>query len=113
MRRLTKRRATTRYPDPEAPMCPNTDGTPLDPHNYRSRVFRPAAKAAGVPWATPHVLRHGVASLMAERGYSPAQIAAHLGHADGGVLALRTYIHADALDTPAFLDDALSGGQTG
>jgi hypothetical protein len=36
-----------------------------------------------------------MASLMAERGYSPAQIAAHLGHADGGVLALRTYVHAE------------------
>jgi hypothetical protein len=40
------------------------------------------------------------------RGYSTAQIAAHLGHADGGVLALRTYIHADQLDDPQFIDDA-------
>jgi hypothetical protein len=47
-----------------------------------------------------------MASLMAERGYSPAQIAAHLGHADGGVLALRVYVHADAIDTPAFVDEA-------
>jgi hypothetical protein len=46
---------------------------------------------------------------MAERGYSPSQIAAHLGHADGGVLALRTYIHAEKLDTTEFLDEALSG----
>ena len=45
---------------------------------------------------------------MAEGGYSPSQIAAHLGHAEGGGLALRTYIHADACDTPEFLDDALS-----
>jgi hypothetical protein len=46
---------------------------------------------------------------MAERGYSPAQIAAHLGHADGGVLALRTYIHADPIDAADFIDDTLVG----
>jgi hypothetical protein len=47
--------------------------------------------------------------LMAERGYSPAQIAAHLGHADGGVLALRTYIRTQPIDSPEFVDEALSG----
>jgi integrase len=62
----------------------------LDAHNSRRRIFKPAAERAVVPWATPQMLRHGLASLMAERGYSRAQIAAHLGHADGGVLALRT-----------------------
>jgi hypothetical protein len=46
---------------------------------------------------------------MAERGYSAAQIAAHLGHADGGVLALRTYIHADPIPAD-FIDEALTGG---
>ena len=72
------------------------------------------SQGRGVPWASPHALRHGMASLMAERGYGPAQIAAHLGHADGGVLALRTYIHAErgAVD---FADDALreAEGQRG
>jgi hypothetical protein len=46
---------------------------------------------------------------MAERGYSPAQMTAHLGHADGGVLALRTYIHADPIDAADFIDDTLVG----
>jgi integrase len=71
----------------------------------RAKLF-----ANRVGWATPHALRHGLASLMAERGYSPAQIAAHLGHADGGVIALRTYIHADPVDAADFIDDALKGG---
>ena len=48
----------------------------MDDHNYRRRVFKPAAKRAGVPWATPHKLRHGMASLMAEHGYGAADIAA-------------------------------------
>lgn len=80
----------------------------MDAPNYRTNVFRPAAKCAGVPWATPHALRHGLTSLLAEQGFSPAQIAAQLGHADGGVLALRTYSHSDPLESSNFIDDALA-----
>ncbi len=106
VRLLLKRRGDE---SDDAPIFPSSAGTAIDPHNYRREVFRPAAQRAGVPWATPHVLRHGVASLMAEQGYSPAQIAGHLGHADGGVLALKTYIHADIIESPDFLDDAFGG----
>jgi integrase len=112
-RRLTKRRADARFAGGDEPLFPSSVGTPLDPHNYRRQVFHPAAKRAGVPWATPHMLRHGLATLMAERGYSPARIAAQLGHADGGVLALRTYVHADPLDSPEFIDSALAGASDG
>jgi integrase len=108
-RRLTRRRAEVEHATEDAPMFASAFGTPIDAHNFRRRVFRSAAQAAGVPWATPHTLRHGMASLMAERGFSPAQIAAHLGHADGGVLALRTYIRTETIDTPSFVDEALSG----
>jgi hypothetical protein len=45
---------------------------------------------------------------MAENGLTPAQIAAQLGHADGGVLALRTYIHAEITDAPDFIDDSFA-----
>lgn len=105
-RRLTKRRATADASDGEL-MFPTVTGTALDPRNFRRRVFAPAAERASVPWATPHKLRHGMASLMAAQGLSAAQIAAHLGHADGGVLALRTYIHADLAQVD-FIDGALS-----
>ncbi|MDP8910049.1 MAG: hypothetical protein M3N47_13260 [Chloroflexota bacterium] len=44
---------------------------------------------------------------MADRGYSAAQIASHLGHADGGVLAQRTYIRPAMIEAPTFVDDAL------
>jgi hypothetical protein len=43
---------------------------------------------------------------MAHEGYSASQIAAFLGHADGGVLAMKTYIHTDRLDSVEFIDDA-------
>jgi hypothetical protein len=64
-----------------------------------------------VSWATPHMLRHGLASLMAEQGYSAAQIAAQLGHAGGGVLALRTYVHPALHAAPSLA--ALEGGDGG
>jgi len=102
------RRSSSRFAAEADPIFPSAVGTPMDPYNYRRQVFRPAAARAGVPWATPHTLRHAVATLMAEQGCSPAQIAAHLGHADGGVLALRTYIHADPLGSADFIDVALA-----
>ena len=36
-----------------------------------------------------------------------ADIAAHLGHADGGVLAMPTYIHPKRLGSAEFMDAAL------
>jgi integrase-like protein len=83
-RMLTRRRAAAKFAADADPIFPSEAGKPVDDHNYRQRVFKPAAKRAGVPWASPHKLRHGMASLMAERGYGAAEIAAMLGHADGG-----------------------------
>jgi hypothetical protein len=40
------------------------------------------------------------------KGLSETDIAAHLGHADGGVLALRTYIHTGGLESTDFIDSA-------
>jgi integrase len=108
VRRLTRRRASASFANDASPIFPNRFGKPIDPHNYRRRVFGPAAKRAGVEWATPHALRHGLATLMADHGLMPAQIAAQLGHADGGVLALRTYIHAEITDAPDFIDDSFA-----
>ncbi len=106
---LLRRRAATAYGADCDPIFPNARGQEIDQHNFRNRVFRPAAKKAGVPWATPYALRHGLATLMADRGLTPAQIAAQLGHSDGGVLALRTYIHVDRLDETSFIDEAFGG----
>jgi len=48
-----------------------------------------------------------MASLMADQGLSAAQIASQLGHADGGVLAQRTYIHPAMVRDLDFIDRAL------
>ena len=40
-----------------------------------------------------HSLRHSAASFLAAEGVPASDIAAQLGHADGGALALRVYVH--------------------
>jgi integrase len=86
---------------------PNGAGNPYDRRAWTRRVFKPAAKRAGVPWASPHMLRHGVATLMAEQRYEAHDIARMLRHADGGALAQRTYMHPKVRPVD-LLDDALS-----
>ena len=67
-RMLTRRRAETDASDDDL-IFPNAAGNPYDRRTWTRTVFKPAAKRAGVPWASPHKLRHGVATLMAEQGY--------------------------------------------
>ena len=111
--RLLRRRSDATFAEDADPMFPNRFREPIDVHNYRQRIFNPAAKKAGVAWATPHTLRHGLASLMADHGLTASQIASQLGHADGGVLALRTYIHAELIDAPDFIDGSLAAIREG
>jgi integrase len=106
-RMLTRRRAATNATD-DALVFPNAVGKPYDRRVWTRRYFKPAAKRAGVPWASPHKLRHGVATVMAERGYEAHDIARMLRHADGGALAQRTYMHPKVRRID-FLDHTLAG----
>ena len=49
------------------------------------KAFAAAAKAAGLLWCTPHVLRHTAAVWMAEAGVPMAEIAQYLGHTDSRI----------------------------
>jgi integrase len=115
-RMLTRRRAEAGAGASDGDLVfPNAKGGAYDRRNWTRRHFKPAAEAAeaaGVPWASPHLLRHGVATLMAERGYEAHDIARLLRHADGGALAQRTYMHPKvrAVD---WLDQALAAKDTG
>lgn len=106
-RMLTRRRAATGASDEDL-IFPNDAGNPYDRRAWTRRVFKPAARRAGVPWASPHMLRHGVATLMAEQGYEAHDIAKMLRHADGGALAQRTYMHPKVRNVD-FLDDLFRG----
>jgi integrase len=71
----------------------------------------PLATAAGVPGVRLHDARHGVASLLADRGVRTELISKTLGHSDDG-FTLKTYVHArdDQLDEVGdTIGDALSG----
>ena len=66
---------------------------------------------AKLPHRRLHASRHTAASLLNLRGAPVTMIAAWLGHGDGGVLAMRTYVHT----TDAILQAAakLLGGAAG
>jgi integrase len=69
------------------------DGAPLRPDHVSSE-FRRLAARAGLPSEVHlHTLRHSAASFLAAAGVPASDIAAQLGHADGGALALRVYVH--------------------
>lgn len=60
-------------------------------HNWGQRVFKPAAKAAGVA-CVPYDLRHSFASLLIHEGRSIGYVSAQMGHASQ-TLTLQHYSH--------------------
>jgi len=61
-----------------------------------------------------HTLRHSAASLLAAAGVPASDIAAQLGHKDGGQLALRVYVHPleeNKRRAAAILDRIIGGKQ--
>ncbi|HEY6590788.1 MAG TPA: tyrosine-type recombinase/integrase [Actinomycetota bacterium] len=80
------------HADEDLVVC-QVDGAPLRPDHVSSE-FRRLAEAAGLPPEVHlHTLRHSAASFLAAAGVPASDIAAPLGHADGGSLALRVYVH--------------------
>jgi integrase len=63
---------------------PADDGRTLAYRNVERTLAR-ACRAAGLPYISPHKLRHGVAQIMDDEGASATRIAEMLGHADGTV----------------------------
>src|SRR5206468_11221904 len=85
---------------------PSKIGTHLDPAKVASRVLKPAAKRAGLPWVGFHTLRHTCATLLFRHGLNAKQVQAWLGH-HSAAFTLATYVHLlpDDLPDPAFLDE--------
>jgi integrase len=91
--RLLREQQLARAPNDEALLFPSESGAPCDPSNFMSRLFKPAAAAAGFPELNFHDLRHTGASLMIAAGCHAKVIAEQMGHSDGGSLVLRRYGH--------------------
>lgn len=66
-------------------------GKPLSPRTV-DRWWEQALEHAKLTHRRLHASRHTIATVMALRGASAAEIAAWLGHADGGALASRVYV---------------------
>ncbi|MFE3659104.1 tyrosine-type recombinase/integrase [Streptomyces sp. NPDC059165] len=85
------------------------EGGPLRYANFRSRIFDPAVKEAGLEGMriTPHKLRHTAASLAIAAGADVKCVQTMLGHKDAA-MTLNVYSHLwpDRLDEVADVLDA-------
>jgi integrase len=91
--KLLREQRLARTHTPEGYLFPSPEGAPFDGDNFFTRVFKPAARHAGMPELTFHDLRHTGASLMIAAGCHVKVIAEQMGHSDGGTLILRRYGH--------------------
>jgi integrase len=91
--RLLREQQLARLPNGGGYLFPSRAGTPYDGNNFMARIFKPAARAAGIPDLTLHDLRHTGASLMIAAGCHVKVIAEQMGHSDGGALVLKRYGH--------------------
>jgi integrase len=94
--------------DPEDLVFTSPRGAPLRNHNFRRRVFAPAAEAIGVAHLTPHDLRHTAASLAVQAGANVKAVQRMLGHASAAMtLDVYAGLFGDDLDAVADrLDEA-------
>jgi integrase len=57
-----------------------SNGSPLRTANFRTRVWRPATRAAGLEGLRIHDLRHTAVALWIAAGAGPKEVAARAGH---------------------------------
>jgi integrase len=97
----------------DAPIFTAARGGLLDPGNTAARVLKPAARAAGVPWAAFHTLRHSCATMLFRHGANAKQVQVWLGH-HSPAFTLATYVHLlpDDLPDPSFFDNVTAGMAT-
>jgi integrase len=103
---------TDNPPDEYLVIC-KPDGRPYRPDST-STQFRGFVDKQGLPKSVHvHTLRHSAASFLAAAGVPASDIAAQLGHKDGGALALKVYVHpmAEGLAKAGAHLDQIVGGQ--
>ena len=71
---------------------PNNEGGARDDRNFRSRVFDPALRPAGLRRVRVHDLRHTAASILIAAGADLADVSRQLGHANVSI-TLSVYTH--------------------
>lgn len=74
-----------RHPDSEFVFC-SRDGTPIDAHNFATRVWYPLLRYLEIDKRRPYQTRHTTATLMLASGENPEWIAKLMGHANTQML---------------------------
>jgi integrase len=84
--------------DPGSPVFTGPEGGEIRQNGFRSRVFQPAARRAGIkPVPTVHDLRHTAASLMARAGLSMRDAQEILGHSRSTMTDRYTHLWPEEL----------------
>jgi len=74
-----------RHPDSEYVFC-SRDGTPIDAHNFTTRVWYPLLRYLELAKRRPYQTRHTTATVMLASGENPEWIARLMGHANTQML---------------------------
>jgi integrase len=104
---LAELRLRVGRPRDDSLVFPGHDGRPWTHatyKNWRRRIFRPAATAAGLTGARPYDLRHSFVSLLIAEGHNVVEVARQAGHSPK--MALDTYAHVFEEFDPADRIDA-------
>lgn len=75
----------TRHPESEYVFC-SRDGTPIDAHNFATRIWYPLLRFLELDKRRPYQTRHTTATLMLASGENPEWIAKLMGHANTQML---------------------------
>ncbi len=85
--------------DADALVFTSEMGRMVDQSNLASRVLKPSARRAGVPWCSFHTFRHTAASAFFRAGWNAKQVQLVLGH-HSPAFTLATYVHLIPDDLP-------------
>lgn len=99
-RALWEHRKASAFPQDSDPVFATGAGTPYRREAVYARMVKPAAERAGVPWASPHTLRHTCATRLFMAGLNAKQVQVWLGHHSPS-FTLDTYVHLLPEDLPA------------
>lgn len=79
---LTEIRRQSKWTGPDDPVFAGAAGKPIWADNLVKRELKPIAEALGMPWLSPHVLRHTCATLTKSFGMLDVDRRTLMGHAD-------------------------------